>query len=61
MKKFITKQKNCLMTLIGLVVLAETLLKIDNKLMQSVGILLMPFIAACVYFVIRNDQKKEEN
>lgn len=58
MKKFISKQKNCIVTLLGIVTLCELLLKIDNRIMQSFGILLTPVIAILVYTVIRNDQKK---
>ena len=61
MKKFITKQKNCFMTLIGLVILCEILLKIDNKIIQSIGVFLTPIIAVLVFLVIRNDQKELEN
>ena len=58
MKKFISKQKNCFMTLIGLVILCEVLLKIDNRVIQSFGVILTPLIAMMVYCVIRNDQKE---
>ena len=61
MKKFISKQKNCFMTLISLVILCETLLRIDNKVIQAIGIILTPLIAIMVYFVIRNDQKNLES
>ena len=58
MKKFISKQKNCIVTLLGIVAVCETLLKIENKIIQSLGILLTPIIAFLVYMVIRNDQKE---
>ena len=58
MKKFIGKQKNCFMTLISLVIICEVLLRIDNKVIQAIGVSLTPVIAMMVYFVIRNDQKE---
>ena len=61
MKKFINKQKNCFITLISLVVLCEILLKINNKIIQLIGILLTPVIAILVLLVIRNDQKDLED
>lgn len=66
MKKFINKQKNCFWTLLGLILVCEILLKIDNKIIQSIGIVLTPFIVMFGYLLIRNDeknltQKNEEN
>ena len=60
MKKFINKQKNCFMTLLGLVVICEILLRINNTIIQTIGVLLTPFIALLVFVVIRNDQKELE-
>ena len=61
MKKFIGKQKNLFITLISLVIICEVLLRIDNKIIQTIGVLLTPFIAILVFLVIRNDQKELEN
>ena len=61
MKKFVSKQKNCFTSLIVSVVLCEILLRIDNKVIQSIGIALTPVIAILVYKVIRNDQRELEN
>ena len=58
MKSFICKQKNCFITLATLIVICELLLKIDNKFIQSLGILILPFIIYFGYLLIRNDQKK---
>ena len=58
MKKFISKQKNCIVTLLSIVAVCELLLKIDNRIIQSFGILLTPVIAVLAYTVIRNDQKE---
>ena len=60
MKKFIGKQKNCFMALISLVIICEVLLRIDNKVIQAIGVALTPLIAMMVYFVIRNDQNELE-
>lgn len=61
MKKFVSKQKNCFWTLISLILVAEILLIIDNKFIQSMGIVLTPFIVMFGYLLIRNDQKKLTN
>ena len=61
MKKFISKQKNILISLVGLVLVCEFLLNIDNKFIQSIGIILTPIIALMVYLLIRNDQKSLTN
>lgn len=58
MKNFISKQKNCFAMLAGLVAVCEILLKINNKIVQSMGMILTPFIAFLVFSVIRNDQKE---
>ena len=58
MKKFVGKQKNCLWTLLSLILVCELLLKIDNKIIQSMGIVLTPFIVVFGILLIRNDQKK---
>ena len=58
MKKFISKQKNCLWTLLGVIMVCELLLKINNRVIQSIGIVLTPIIAILVVAVIRNDQKQ---
>lgn len=66
MKKFVSKQKNCFLSLLILILICELLLKIDNKIIQSIGIVLTPFIVIFGVLLIRNDQKeltnkKEEN
>lgn len=58
MKKFIGKQKNCFWTLIGLILIVEILLTINNKIIQSMGIVLTPFVVMFGYLLIKNDQKK---
>ena len=58
MKKFISKQKNCLWTLLGLIIVCESLLKINNRIFQSIGIVLTPIIVILGISLIRNDQKQ---
>jgi len=60
MKKFKIKQKNCFWALLSLIMLCEILLKIDNKIIQSIGILFLPFIIILEFLLIRNDQKDLE-
>ena len=61
MKKFISKQRNCFWTLLGLILVCEVLLKIDNKIIQSIGIILTPIIVIFGILLIKNDNKNEEN
>ena len=58
MKKFISKQTNCLWTLLGLIIVCESLLKINNRIFQSIGIVLTPIIVILGISLIRNDQKQ---
>lgn len=57
MKKFVSKQKNCLISMITLIAICELLLKIDNKIIQSLGICLTPFIVYFGFLLIMNDKK----
>ena len=52
MKKFISKQKNCLWTLLGVIMVCELLLKINNRVIQSIGIVLTPIIAILLVLFI---------
>ena len=61
MKKFISKQKNCLLSLLTLITLCEILLKIDNKFIQSLGICLTPFIIMFGILLLKNDKQKNIN
>ena len=60
MKKFISNQKNCLWTLLSLILVCEILLKINNKFIQLIGIMIVPFILFLVFLLIKNDNKKED-
>lgn len=57
MKKFVGKQKNCFITMFVLIVVCEILLRIDNKIIQFLGICLLPFIILFGFLLIKNDQK----
>ena len=59
MKKFISKQRNCFWTLFSLILFCEILLTIDNKIIQSIGIVLTPFIV--IFGILLMLNKKEEN
>lgn len=61
MKKFISKQKNCFWTLLSLIVLCEILLKVNNKFIQCLGIILTPVIIIFSILLMKNNYKKEEN
>lgn len=58
MKKFVGKQKNCFISMFILIIACEVLLRIDNKIIQSLGIFLVPFIIIFGFFLIKNDNKK---
>ena len=63
-RKFITmrRQKNhktYIIVMASLIVLCELLLKIDNKIVQSFGILLLPVIIVTIFKFMINDQKRE--
>ena len=58
MKKFVSKQKNCLATLLVLILICELLLNINNKIIQSIGIVLTPFVVMLGILLMKNDQKK---
>jgi len=57
MKKFISKQRNCLITMLVLIAACELLLKMDNIIFQSFGICLAPFILCFGLLLFRNDKK----
>lgn len=57
MKKFVSKQKNCFIAMLTLIAICELLLKIDNKIFQSFGIGLTPFIICFGFLLLRNDKK----
>ena len=61
MKNFISKQKNCFWTLLSLIILCEILLKVNNKFIQCIGIILTPVIIIFSILLMKNDYKKEEN
>lgn len=61
MKKFINKQKNCLYTLLSLIIVCEILLKVDNKIIQGMGVVLTPIIIILSVLLMKNDNKKEES
>lgn len=61
MKKFISKQRNCFCTLISLILVCEVLLTIDNRIIQSIGIILIPFIVTFEILLMKKENKKEGN
>ncbi|MBR6689927.1 MAG: hypothetical protein IKL65_01180 [Bacilli bacterium] len=61
MKKITNKQKNYLLTLLSLILICLILLTINNKIIQSIGIILTPFIVVSVILLMKMENKKEEN
>lgn len=57
MKSFVNKQRNCLIAMLSLIAICELLLKIDNKIIQTLGIGLTPFIMYFGILLLRNDKK----
>ena len=61
MKKIVGTQKRGFVVLLGLIALAEILLRIDNKVIQILGVCLTPFLVVFCIFLLRNDQKSNLN
>lgn len=61
MKRQQRNQKTYISVMISLIIICELLLKVDNMIIQSIGILLTPFIILCVLMTIKNDQKRGNN
>ncbi len=57
MKKFVGKQKYCFITMFSLIVICEVLLRINNKIIQIVGVSLVPFIILFGFLLIKNDKR----
>lgn len=51
--------KTYIIVMASLIVLCELLLKINNKIVQSFGILLLPVIVVTIFKFMINDQKRE--
>lgn len=58
MKKMISEPKGCLTLMLSLIVICEILLKFENRITQSIGICLTPFILVLVIRLIKNDKQK---
>ncbi len=61
MKKFISKQKNCGITMLILIAICEILLRVDNRIIQSLGIFMLPFILFFGFLLIKNDALNIKN
>lgn len=61
MKNFTDKQKKYLLKMFALIAVCEILLKINNAFMQSLGIILVPFIVTYGFLVLKNDSKSNLN
>ncbi len=57
MKKFVGKQRNCFITMFILIVICEVLLRVDNMVIQILGIVLLPFIILFGFLLIKGDKK----
>lgn len=58
--KFDAKQKRYLIKLFEFIFACEVLLKIDNKFIQTLGIMLVPIIVGYGYLFLRSDQNNIE-
>ena len=59
--KIDTKQKRYLLKLFEFIFVCEVLLKIDNIIIQSLGIMLLPFIVFYAYSFLKCDQSNLNN
>lgn len=57
MKKFVGKQRNCFITMFILIVICEVLLRVDNMVIQILGIVLLPVIILFGFLLIKGDKK----
>ena len=58
MKSFVRNPKKCLISMILLIVICEISLRVDNMVVQSFGICLVPFIILFGLLLMMNDKKK---
>ena len=58
MKSFVRNPKKCLIAMILLIVVCEISLRVDNMVVQSFGICLVPFIILFGLLLMMNDKKK---
>lgn len=58
MKKIISEPKGCLTLMLSLIIICEVLLKIDNRIIQTIGICLTPIIVILVILFIKSDKQK---
>ena len=61
MKNFTDKQKKYLLKMFALIAVCEILLKINNAFIQSLVIILVPFIVTYGFLVLKNDSKSNLN
>ena len=58
MKKLISETKSCLLSLLCLVFICETLLNTGYRFLQTLGILIVPFIIALSILLVTKQTKK---
>ena len=58
MKKLAVNSKYSFIIMFALIVICEILLRMDNMIIQSLGIFLVPFIVVFGFLIMMNDHKK---
>ena len=58
MKKLISEPKSCLLSMLCLVFICETLLNTGYRFLQTLGILIVPFIIALSILLVTMQTKK---
>ena len=57
MKKLISEPRSCLLSMLSLVFICELLLNTSNRLLQVLGILILPVILGLSIKLVTNDNK----
>ena len=58
MKKLVSEPRKCLLSMLGLVFICETLLNSGYRFLQVLGILIVPFIITLSIVLVTMQQKK---
>lgn len=62
MKKLVSEPRKCLLSMLGLVFICETLLNTNYRFLQALGILILPFIIVLsILLVMMTMQTKKTN
>ena len=58
MKKLVSEPRSCLLSMLSLVLICETLLNTGNRILQALGIFIVPFIITLSILLVTMQTKK---